>query len=62
MVRTLPHKDNDRYWIDLIGNATFQDKITLDLDAALKGDFAKAVVRSTSEQAQYLKFIQSVKS
>ena len=62
MVKTVPHKDHDRYWIDLIGNATFQDKITLDLDAALNQDFSDALVQPTSEQAQYLKFIQLVKS
>ncbi|MFD1671145.1 diaminopimelate epimerase [Agrilactobacillus yilanensis] len=62
MVKTVPHDDNGRYWIDLIGNATFQDRITLDLDAALQGDFTNAAVTPTTEQTQYLDFIKTIKS
>lgn len=61
MVKTVPHDDQGRYWIDLIGNATFQDYITLDLDKALRGDFEDAEVTETSEQKHYLDFIQTVK-
>ncbi|MCD2255303.1 diaminopimelate epimerase [Lactobacillus sp. CC-MHH1034] len=60
MVKTVPHEDGNHYWIDLIGNATFQDYITLDLKAALMQDFTDIKIQKTSEQKQYLQFIQKV--
>lgn len=61
MVKTVPHQTADRYFIDLIGNATFQDFITLDLNDALAGDFSQAKVTATDEQSHYLDFVKTIK-
>ncbi|WP_057002312.1 diaminopimelate epimerase [Agrilactobacillus composti] len=62
MVKTIPHHRDQRYWIDLIGNATFQDRITLDLADALAGDYSQAQINPTHEQADYLKFVDTIQN
>ncbi|WP_283582753.1 diaminopimelate epimerase [Limosilactobacillus difficilis] len=62
MVKTIVHRDLDRYWIELIGNATFTHHITVN-----EGDLHQANVEPdrvkiqvTDEQAAYQQFVQSM--
>ena len=57
MVKTIVHHDGDRYWIELIGNATVTATITLPDQALLTGDLQQATVQPTAEQAAYERFI-----
>lgn len=62
MVKTIVHKDNGKYWISLIGNATFVAHVEVDKDAALKGDFSNHVWKETGEQKAYENFVASLKA
>lgn len=62
MVRTIVHHDVDRYWIELIGNATFTHQITLHETQLHAGEFdpAAAEISETGEEAAYEKFVHSL--
>lgn len=62
MVKTIVHKDKGKYWISLIGNATFVAHVEVDKDAALKGDFSSHVWKETGEQKAYEDFVASLKA
>lgn len=62
MVKTIVHKDKGKYWISLIGNATFVAHVEVDKDAALKGDFSNHVWKKTREQKAYENFVASLKA
>lgn len=62
MVKTRVHQTEDRYWIDLIGNATethFIDVDEAELHAA-NVTVATTDVTETTEEAAYLKFVDSL--
>ncbi|MEY8441925.1 diaminopimelate epimerase [Lactobacillaceae bacterium 24-114] len=62
MVKTILHHEGNRYWIELVGNATFTHKVTVnepDLhDASVSTDNTK--VEETGEQDSYLSFINNL--
>ena len=57
MVKVTVHYDHQHYWMDLIGNATFTDKIKISEQALHDLDFSDAEVSSTGEQDDYEKFV-----
>lgn len=61
-VKTIPHYDskNHRYWIELIGNATFTDKIIISEQDLKNHNFAVATITPTNEQKAYLDFINNL--
>lgn len=62
MVRTILHHDNHRYWIELIGNATFTHRIEVSEESLHRADVTaeNAKVTETGEQAAYLNFIHQL--
>lgn len=62
MVRTIVHHDNHRYWIELIGNATFTHQITIHETQLHAGDFdpAAAEITATGEEEAYQQFVKSL--
>ncbi|MHC9536773.1 diaminopimelate epimerase [Dellaglioa sp. BT-FLS60] len=61
MVKTIVHQtEQGNYWMSLIGNATNVANVTVDLDAAMIGDFSNAEWVPTNEQDAYLDFIASI--
>ena len=60
MVKTIVHHDGERYWIELIGNATVTATITLPDTALLVGDWQQAKIHATGEQAEYERFIDAL--
>lgn len=61
MVKTVPHKQGDRLWIDLIGNATEMGTYRLDLTTALAGDFgAVTATVNDREIAAYTNFVATL--
>lgn len=62
MVKTRLHQDDDRYWIDLIGNATETHLIDVD-EADLHAAHVTTdniSVETTSEEAAYLAFVDQL--
>lgn len=61
-VKTIPHYDtqNHRYWIELIGNATFTNKIKINEQALRNYNFSSAKVTPTDEHKAYLDFISNL--
>ena len=62
MVKTILHRDDYNYWIELIGNATFTHTLTVDessLHAVDLTDLRKNVVESNENQA-YQTFVDSL--
>ena len=62
MVKTILHRDDYNYWIELIGNATFTHTLTVDessLHAVDLADLRKNVVESNENQA-YQTFVDSL--
>lgn len=57
MVKVIAHYEQDHYWMELIGNATFTDQIEISEADLHNLDFAKAKISSTGEQEDYQKFI-----
>lgn len=59
MVRTILHHDDHRYWIELIGNATFTHRIQVPEEALHDANVTAENVtyEETGEQAAYLNFI-----
>lgn len=62
LVKTIVHQDADRYWIELIGNATFTHHIQVEEaalhNAEVTADNAK--IAATDEQVAYQKFVKSM--
>lgn len=60
MVNTIVHQDDGRYWIELIGNATVTDRISIP-EASLKaGTFSGASSTPTGETTQYTNFVEQL--
>ena len=60
MVKTMVHHDHERYWIELIGNATVTATITVPDEALESGKLTQATFQPTGEQAAYEQFIDSL--
>ena len=60
MVKVTVHYDHQHYWMDLIGNATFTDRIKISEVDLHKLDFSNVEISSTGEQADYEKFVNEV--
>ncbi|QLL74143.1 hypothetical protein GTO85_07155 [Lactobacillus crispatus] len=60
MVRTKLHCENNRYWIELIGNATFTDKIEISEDNLIHANFSNINSQETDEQGAYKKFVDDL--
>lgn len=62
MVRTILHHENHRYWIELIGNATFTHKIEVSEDALHNANVTdkNTTVEETGEQTAYLNFVHQL--
>lgn len=60
MVKTIVHYENYKYWIELIGNATFTHRILLDETALRKGNFEHAQITATGEQTAYESFVDQL--
>ncbi|EOL49381.1 diaminopimelate epimerase [Enterococcus caccae] len=62
LVNTVVHEENsDGYWMELIGNATITHEISGTLSDFTKAQFKKASIKETNEQADYEKFLKSIK-
>lgn len=62
MVKTILHRDNYNYWIELIGNATFTHTLTAEESALHQADLpalSKNITESNENQA-YLAFVNSL--
>lgn len=60
MVRTKLHYENNKYWIELIGNATFTDKIEISEDDLRHAKFSNITCQETGEQSAYKKFVDNL--
>ncbi|KRM40697.1 diaminopimelate epimerase [Lactobacillus hamsteri DSM 5661 = JCM 6256] len=60
MVKTIVHYEKKQYWIELIGNATFTNKIEISESDLHNANFENIKITSTSEQEAYLKFINNL--
>ena len=60
MVRTKLHYENIKYWIELIGNATFTDKIEISEDDLRHANFSNITCQETGEQSAYKKFVDDL--
>ncbi|WP_390409098.1 diaminopimelate epimerase [Lacticaseibacillus jixiensis] len=61
MVHTVVHQEADgRYWIELIGNATVTDVVTIPDASLVQGTFDGATTRATGETADYTAFVASL--
>lgn len=60
LVKTIVHFEDFKYWIELIGNATFTHQIDLDEKDLHSLNFAQAQITATGEQKAYEKFIASL--
>lgn len=60
LVKTIVHRDQRSYWIQLIGNATFTHEIEIDEEDLRTHQFNKAKITDTHEQAAYEKFVHEV--
>ncbi|GLB46528.1 diaminopimelate epimerase [Philodulcilactobacillus myokoensis] len=63
MVKTNVHHQNGKYWINLIGNATFTDVVDVDEDDLHNADVSKnnVKIQSTGEENAYQKFVKTIK-
>lgn len=64
MVKTILHRDNHHYWIELIGNATFTHTLTVkesSLHTVDLADLGQNIVESEENQA-YQRFVESLPS
>lgn len=61
MVQTIVHKKEDgTYWMDLIGNATFLNKVSISLEDILEHKLDNARIESFGEDKVYREFIESL--
>lgn len=60
MVKTIVHYDNDHYWIELVGNATFTHQITIAESDLLAAQFTTAQISTTGEQESYRHFVDEL--
>lgn len=62
MVKTIVHHQDHRYWIELIGNATFTHQINIHETQLHAGDFdpAAAEIKETGEEQAYQDFVASL--
>lgn len=62
MVKTIVHYQNRRYWVELIGNATFTHRIKVDETALHQAMVTanNAEITATGEQAAYEQFINQL--
>lgn len=60
MVKTIVHYENNNYWIELIGNATFTHQISIDEEDLRNSNFATAQITETNEQNAYERFVDNL--
>ncbi|CAK1236508.1 diaminopimelate epimerase [Fructobacillus fructosus] len=62
MVKTRIHQDKEQPWIELIGNATFIDKVTIPEEYLSSGHFDLAQLRpvQTGEETNYNRFVANL--
>lgn len=60
MVKTIVHYENNHYWIELIGNATFTHQISIAEEDLRNNNLANAQITKTNEQNAYEKFVDNL--
>ena len=60
MVQTKVHYEDNEYWIELTGNATFTHQITISEDDLRNGNFTNVQISETNEQEAYEHFVDSL--
>lgn len=60
MVKTIVHYENHRYWIELIGNATFTHRVSIDEHDLKDGNMSHVQITETGEQTAYEKFVEQL--
>lgn len=60
LVKTVVHYEDNAYWIELIGNATFTNRIELSEDDLHSATLTKAKISATKEQEAYLNFVNNL--
>lgn len=60
MVKTVVHYEESQYWIELIGNATFTHRLSLDETDLRTGTFEHVKITKTNEQIAYEKFVDQL--
>ena len=64
MVQTIVHHRNGKYWVNLIGNATFTHVVSTSEDHLHHGDVSgdNVQIKSTGEEEAYQKFVRQLKN
>ena len=60
MVKTKVHYDNNEYWIELTGNATFTHQITIYENDLHRNNLENVQISETNEQQAYEHFVDSL--
>ena len=60
MVKTIVHYEDNNYWIELIGNATFTHQISIAEEDLRNRNFANAQITETNEQTAYERFVDNL--
>lgn len=60
MIKNIVHYDNNHYWIELIGNATFTHEISIDEADLRNNNFASTKILETGEQQAYKDFTDNL--
>lgn len=60
MVKTKVHYDNNEYWIELTGNATFTHQITISENDLHRNNLENVQISETNEQQAYEHFVDSL--
>ena len=59
-VKTIVHHEDNNYWIELIGNATFTHQISIAEEDLRNRNFANAQITETNEQTAYERFVDNL--
>ena len=60
IVKTKVHYDNNEYWIELTGNATFTHQITISENDLHRNNLENVQISETNEQQAYEHFVDSL--
>ena len=61
MVKTKVHYDNNEYWIELTGNATFTHQITISENDLHHNNLENVQISETNQQQAYENFVEDWK-
>lgn len=61
MVKTILHFKNHKYFIELIGNATFTHEVEISEDDLHNNNLTNTKIQETGEQDSYLEFVSNLK-